>query len=70
MEHWSCAAIAVPFNFVAYTDQLLHHGQCSCGVKYRLMKLADYLMVGFTGKVFFAFADVSRKHRNANFCNF
>ena len=46
MEHWSCATVAVLFNFVAYTDQLLHHGQCTCGVKYRLMKLADnYIIV-------------------------
>ena len=46
MEHWSCATVAVLFNFVVYTDQLLHHGQCTCGVKYRLMKLADnYIIV-------------------------
>ena len=45
MEHWSCAAVAELFNFVVYTDQLLHHGQCRCGVKYRLMKLADYYIM-------------------------
>ena len=44
MEHWSCAAVVVLFNFVVYnTDQLLHLRQCRCGVKCRLMKLADFL---------------------------